>query len=107
MKNFDVEYDEGTEVDSQFGNGNLRASQKPIFKKTKYHTLVGGNNFYRIMPEMFGGIERESKHYTRDEAEECMRNGAWREVAAPVSTRDDDGTTYEDFYTETESKETP
>lgn len=69
MVDFDVENDEmqGVEIDSQFGNSSSRIAKKQNFKKTNYFNLEKGDNYYRIMPEMFTGIERNlwSVYYTR------------------------------------------
>ncbi len=60
MVDFEVENDEmqGGELDNQFGNSASRNAKRKEFKKTNYFNLEKGDNFYRIMPEMFTGIEK-------------------------------------------------
>jgi len=60
MVDFDVENDEmqGGELDDQFGNTSSRTAKRKEFKKTNYFNLEKGDNFFRVMPEMFTGIEK-------------------------------------------------
>lgn len=60
MVDFDVENDEmqGGELDTQFGNSSSRNAKRTEFKKRNYFNLEKGDNYYRIMPEMFTGIEK-------------------------------------------------
>lgn len=60
MVDFVLENDEmvGGELDEQFGNSASRSAKRKEFKKTNYFNLEKGDNFYRIMPEMFSGIEK-------------------------------------------------
>ncbi len=60
MVDFEAENDEmvGGELDNQFGNSSSRSVKRKEFKKTNYFNLEKGDNFYRVMPEMFTGIEK-------------------------------------------------
>lgn len=57
MQNFDLENDDGVEIDNEFGDGN-GSQAKRNYDPINYFTFQSGDNYFRIMPEMFEAKER-------------------------------------------------